>query len=178
MKKLKSTCRWLAILFVLLGLCRSGQAQGFINLDFEKARNPGSFYASNAIPSWTAYINGVAQTYISYNSVSLGAAAVNLEGTNSGYAQIQGNYLIFLQGGFGNEGTAGIGQTGTIPVNALSLIFWGGDSYIYGGDGMVITFDGQQLNFSGRLRKLVWMKSSKPLGAGLMARRISFKIRA
>jgi hypothetical protein len=139
------------ILFALCCVCGGGvHAQSFANLNFENATlitDPSQgvpfVYATNAIPGWMAYINGAAQTSIVYDSVSTGAASVDLEGTNNGYFNpIQGNFFIYLQPSTGGSPqTAGIGQTGTIPVSAESLIFWGN----YNG---LITFNSQTLNYS------------------------------
>jgi hypothetical protein len=57
-----------------------------------------------------------------------------------GIEAIQGNYSIFLQGGsFAVPSTSysSIGQTGQIPSNAKSLIYWGG--------ALQVTFNGQPL---------------------------------
>jgi len=129
-----------------------GRPQGFINLNFERATfipDPSQgyplVYSTNAIPGWIPYLDGVAQDYIASNGLSLGGAAVSIEGTNNptGFPPVQGNYFILLQGaGFGNTGSAAIGQTGQIPLTAQSLLFWGriGD--------LQITFGGQALSFS------------------------------
>ena len=77
------------ILFTVLITKVSGLSQGFVNLNFEQAKNPETFYATNAIPGWTAYINGNPQTYIIYNDVSLGAAAVSIHDTNDFFPPIQ-----------------------------------------------------------------------------------------
>jgi hypothetical protein len=136
------------ILLVLLLLCQSGHAQGFVNLNFESANlsaygaGPAVVPTTNAIPGWTAYIFGSPQTSIVYNSISLGAAQVNLEGTNSGFPKIQGNYFILLQGDSDGEGvSAAVGQTGEIPPSAQSITFWGNNV-------LNITFAGQNLTFT------------------------------
>jgi hypothetical protein len=110
-----------------------GFSQGFSNLNFESAvinTNGGPFMgavvASNAIPGWTAYSGGVADTYIRYNNPSLGASAINLMSTNFGGSGIEGKYYIWLQGANGTAPISqAIGQTGQIPLSALSLLFWG-----------------------------------------------------
>ena len=124
-------------------------SQGFINLNFENAviktngAPQGAIIASNAIPGWTAYNNGVSQTYIAYNDVSLGAAGISLHGTNSFFPSIQGNYFIYLQGSSaGQQSSAAIGQTGQIPLSALSLLFWGDVFQVQ------LSFNSQTLPFS------------------------------
>ena len=139
-----------AVLIVLLSFARLGFAQGFVNLKFENAiinSNGAPQYeviASNAIPGWTAYIDGTPQTYILYNAASIDVAAVSIQGASSPYIKpIQGNYSVLLQGGtiYSQAGTnAAIGQTGQIPVNALSLVFWG---YF---TSLGVSFDGQTLS--------------------------------
>ena len=125
--------------------------QGFVNLNFERANLSAygsekeiEIPATNGIPGWTAYSDGVALDDIVLNGQSLGGGEVNIDGTNNptGFAPDQGNYFVFLQGGFYDTGTAAIGQTGTIPANALSLIFWGSSH------NMVITFNGLPLSFA------------------------------
>jgi len=141
---------WAKLLFALLILCRSGHAQGFINLDFESAHlssygaGPASVPALSAVPGWTVYYQGNPYPYILYNAVSLGGAAVILEGTNADYPlpPIQGNWFVHIQGGWSNGGSAGIGQTGQIPIDAQTLVFWG--SY----ENMIISFSGQPLTFA------------------------------
>ncbi len=114
--------------------------QGFVNMDFESANlsgySAGSVPTSNAIPGWTAYIGGMTLANINYNIGIGGGIQVSVIGTNA----FQGNYCVLLQGEVStsvNE-PASIGQTGTIPGTAQSLIFWGF------GPG-VVSFNGQIL---------------------------------
>jgi len=140
----------LATALLLAGVSPSF-SQGFINLDFESAvitldssspYYPYAAIANNAIPGWTAYLGTTPQTYIVYNTVSLGAPSVDLEGTNSAFTPIQGAYFILLQGdNAGFNVSASIGQTAQIPPSALSLIFWGGGI-------LNVTFGGQPISFS------------------------------
>ncbi len=144
MKLLRAVC------FVALSivLARNAQGQGFVNLNFESAvinTNGAPQYtcvASNAIPGWTAYFQGTPQTYIVYNTLSLGAAAIDLESSGGPVSQIQGKYYVFLQGAYNNGGSAGIGQTGQIPLTAQSLVFWGNYA------NAIISFNNQPLTFS------------------------------
>ncbi len=137
-----------SILFATLLLtAQTALTQGFINLNFESANvaaygpGPTGVPTTNGIPGWTAYIFGNPQSYIFYNTLSLGAASVDLQGTNSGFTPIQGRFFVLLQGNSGGQPiSAGIGQTGQIPMDALALTFWG----ISGQSN--VTFNGQVLN--------------------------------
>ena len=144
---------------ILLGLgCLTGNAQGFINLNFERAKivtdpsYPYYAYASNAVPGWTAYLDGIPQSNIFYNEVSFGAAEVSIHDSNGtegfeGFLPLAGRYSVLLQGTFGSgmpgePSTAAIGQTGMIPIDMQSLIFWGALV-----SGLQVTFDGQPIAF-------------------------------
>jgi len=117
-------------LFLALG-GQTARCQGFFNLDFEQPitpLNPVNFEVatSNALPAWTAYAYGNPQSSIVYNTVSLGAAAVSLQGPGSLEPILQGSYTVILQGSSGGPpGSAAIGQIGQIPLSAESLVFWG-----------------------------------------------------
>jgi hypothetical protein len=138
-----------ACLFVGLSvLLASGNAmsQGiFQNLDFEHPitpLTPVNFQVptSDGMPEWTAYTYGNPQSTIVYNTLSLGAAAVSLQGPGSLEPILQGGYTVILQGASGGTpGGAAIGQIGQIPLTARSLVFWG---YV-GLDN--VSFDGQAL---------------------------------
>jgi hypothetical protein len=129
-------------------LSHSAHAQGFINLNFESANvsgfSTGSVPAANAFPGWTAYIAGVQQSSVIYDTIPLDNAAVTLQGTNSdSLMPIQGDFTAWLFGSSSfasQQQSAGLGQTGQIPVNAESLIFWG-----YAGSTDV-SFDNQTLS--------------------------------
>ena len=74
-------------------------SQSFINLNFEQAvivTDSGGFgiVASKALPGWTAYIDATSQQTIFYNDISLGAAAVTLQGTNGFIVPFQGLYSV------------------------------------------------------------------------------------
>jgi hypothetical protein len=113
----------------------SVQAQGtFKNLNFEDA-NPvvviGSPYypygvtVASALPYWSVSYGTVEQTDITYNDPALGSPWVNLIGPGGapGFAPIDGNYSVLLQGGVIAPETASISQTGEIPVGTESLLF-------------------------------------------------------
>jgi hypothetical protein len=110
------------IIWVLMIGIYGSFAQGFVNPDFESANlsgyGAGSVPATNAIPGWTAYLGGIAQTNINYN-VSLGAGGIQVDILGS--TNLQGNYYIYISGSVSEP--ASIGQTGTIPVTAQSIIF-------------------------------------------------------
>ncbi|HEU5071590.1 MAG TPA: PEP-CTERM sorting domain-containing protein [Verrucomicrobiae bacterium] len=125
-------------------------AQGFVNLDFESVipplvPSPGGFVpASNALPGWTAYLGGNPQTGVYYNSFALDAAAVILEDPASGFSIIQGSYSVYLQSATigvpsGSSLSAGIGQTGMIPSDAMSVFF------VAGFGVPQVTFAGQEI---------------------------------
>ena len=118
--------------FIIIQICgvSLGHSQGFINLDFEQAKNvpgPGVFSieTTNGIPGWTAYVGTNKQGFIFYNTVSIGAAAISLQGPGSLYPILQGSYSVILQYSSGGGTTAAaIGQTGRIPLTAMSVVFY------------------------------------------------------
>ena len=127
-------------------------SQGFINLNFENPNLPlnptfSTVSAANAIPGWTAYLGGINQSIIGYNTVSLGGASVFLEDTNAsslGPAPLQGTYSVYLQGSSASTPTAAsIGQTGAIPNTAQSVTFYLGGLY----GTFQVSFNGQPLTF-------------------------------
>src|SRR5579863_461931 len=134
------------------------QAQGtFLNLNFESAnasvlgtnQSGGVVSAKDALPGWTVYIGGVQTSRVIYNDIPLGSVGVGLIGPNSFLMPspaIQGSYTAFLNadefafnGQFGGE-SAAIGQTGQIPQNAQTLIFWASPA-----NSLQAAFDGQML---------------------------------
>ena len=139
------------IIILLLGT-KAGISQGFINLNFENAKfvsDPGSgyyptsVYANKAIPGWTAYAGESPLSEIFSNTVSLSGGMISIIGNNNslGFPPVEGQYYIMLVGAnyAGSLNTAGIGQTGTIPLNAATLTFWGN----FPTDG--VSFSGQNL---------------------------------
>src|ERR1017187_1496979 len=117
------------LILLLVGL-RVSDSQGFINLNFEQSTivtGPSGFgaIASNAIPGWIPYLNGAPQTVIIYDTVSLGAAAISLQGPGSSYPILQGSYDVILQYSAGGGTTAAaVGQTGRISLASLSVVFY------------------------------------------------------
>src|SRR5579885_3463998 len=85
------TAKLLTVCLTLFCTNSSIRAQGFINLNFENASftvdpagafPPYSVFASNAIPGWTAYLDGIPQMDILSNEATAGSAMVSLQGTN------------------------------------------------------------------------------------------------
>ena len=78
-----------------------------------------------------------------YNTVTLGAAAVSIQGPGSLFPAIQGNYSVGLQTTFPDaQLTAAIGQTGLIPLDSRSLIFLTGPASF-----LEVSFAGQHIPF-------------------------------
>lgn len=115
---------WISVasiaVLVLIG-AQHGHSQGtFQNLDFESPILPlvrdANFEVpiSKAMPGWSGYVGGAPVGTVVYNTVSLGAPAVNLQGPGSMIRPaIQGSYTVGLQTSFPNgQFTAAIGQTG------------------------------------------------------------------
>lgn len=152
--KLNGKLLTLALLSLLIG---KGFGQGFLNLNFESANifgSPGAVSASNAIPNWTAYISGVAQNNMLYDSATLSDPAISLHDANGFFEPIQGSYSLKLQGQFNPSNNSlytnsvAIGQTGLIPSIAATLIF--SASITVGGpyvSNLALNFNGQNLNF-------------------------------
>jgi hypothetical protein len=132
------------ILIVLLILSSNGQSQGFANLDFESAIITNSSYgaisANDAFPGWTVNAH-----LVYYDDISLSGESASIVDTNppTSFSPIQGKYYAILTSGNypGTGQPISIGQTGTIPSWAQSIIFWGNIG------GMRVTFAGQSLNF-------------------------------
>lgn len=133
------------------------QAQGtFRNLDFESAQvsgyAPGFIPITNALPGWTGYIvynEALEFEYdqVIYNSVSLGAAAITLQGPGSSLPILRGSYTVFLQPQFGRGfPVPAIAQSGTIPASAQSLRFYALGGAVY--PPTFLTFAGQQIPVS------------------------------
>lgn len=133
-----------AFICLVFAFYQSGSAQGFMNLDFESSIPTNTFVLGNGeeagfaiIPGWVPYINGTQQSSFRFNVISSNGGAVLIGGPSVG--AIQGNYEIGVFGGDANQNTATIGQTGTIPLTAQSLTFWGNV------DANDVAFDGQTL---------------------------------
>lgn len=143
--------------FVGLWDLPNASGQGFENLGFESAdlvEDPNAiyslwpYYATDAFPSWTCYIDGIPQTHISFDDFPLESAAISLQDSSSliGIFPVEGSYAAYLKSGnqFSSDGhVPSIGQTGTIPLFSKSISFWG-DIY----DTPQVTFNGQLLLFN------------------------------
>ena len=106
-----------------------GYGQGtFINLNFEHPVLPlirdieFKVPITNALPGWAGYIGGNQVGQIVYNTFSLGAAAISLQGPGSLDQAFQGSYFVFLQSSF-PDGLVipAIAQTGRVPPDTKSL---------------------------------------------------------
>jgi hypothetical protein len=124
------------------------QAQGtFQNLDFEQvtlvpfAGSQILYYASDALPDWTVYMNTTPQQTVLYDNLTAGGPAVSIHDSLSPYIQpLQGNYSVILQTGVENTAES-IGQTGQLPQNASSVVF-----YVAHNDAeLQLTFDGNAI---------------------------------
>jgi hypothetical protein len=131
--------------------CYKGDAQGFVNFDFEDANlsgyAPGPVPASDAIPGWTAYIGTTVQADIRYDSGSLGAPALWISDVNA----LNGLYSMYLYGG-GQPNQDGIGvsisQTAVVPFYAVSLRFIALPPNPLAGGQLLISLGGQNMPFS------------------------------
>jgi len=127
------------------------QAQGFVNLDFEGASlaaygdGPAIVPTPDALPGWVAYVNGIAQDEIFYNTVPLSLAEVTIQGPASEFTPISGHYTVWLWGEYRPSGgpgaSASIGQTSEVPLSSQTLTLWGAIQ------GIQVTFNGQGLGF-------------------------------
>jgi hypothetical protein len=105
---------------------------------------PGEIYAAQALPGWSAYVNGVAQSWIEYNTSTVDVPQIVVVGST-------GVQYVFLQGGiirFPTPGVVSIEQTGSIPVGANSLMF-GSAQLALNSVGVSLAINGQSipLNF-------------------------------
>ncbi len=148
--------RHICLSFVtVICFCQIATAQGFVNFGFEDTTiTPvlinsftGYYDYIATVPgwTWTPQYNAAtvdADTMVSLNSIALDAPAVTLHSTDDPYGPqaIQCNYSIFLQGGSSSVPStsySAIWQSGQIPANAKSLIYWGGS--------LQVTFNGQPI---------------------------------
>src|ERR1017187_6445542 len=93
-----------AIGVLLITFWHLGFSQGFINLNFESAQIisdpsgnlPGDVYATNAMPGWTAYVGGTAQSTILYNNTTVGSSSIAIWGNYTSpflsFNALQGKY--------------------------------------------------------------------------------------
>ena len=139
--------RFILMVVLCLMALLSTHAQGFLNLNFEKAKIAG--LNGNLIPATNAFPNWIASAlYMAYNDRSLSGASISIMDTNTLYTgfPVQGSYTALLIGAdphiYGSNYVISLGQTGLVPVGTQSITFWGDNQ------GLVITFNGQLLSFS------------------------------
>ena len=144
------------ILFLGLALLFAAslaQGQGtFQNLNFESANvvgysPPALVPISSALPGWVGYIGNNQVSEVDYNMFNLGAADISLHSSSSRPLPIAGRYSVLMGGQFNPNDVPGlpsaaIAQTGQIPADAKSLIFWTGPT-----GTRVPTFAGQVIPF-------------------------------
>lgn len=144
MKTIKSSI-WI-VLILILG--QKGEAQGFVNLNFESANpsghppNSSDVPVTSAFPGWTVSyatpgVGTNTATTVWYDGLSLGGAFVSVNDTNTGagFVPLQGRYSAYLFGGLssgGNPTYSTLSQTGVVPNGTLSLLMdvnaWNGFS--------------------------------------------------
>jgi hypothetical protein len=146
-------CQTFAKLYMVLVFTVAHQLLGqgtFQNLGFETTMItpvvfPGGTRYTATVPGWAwtppgNFVNGDPNSVV-YNDVALDSPAVSLQGTASPFAPaIAGSYSILLQGGsqfMPSSSYSAIWQSGQIPTDAQSLIYWGG--------ALQVTFNGQPL---------------------------------
>ncbi|MCF7668400.1 MAG: hypothetical protein K9N48_01325 [Verrucomicrobia bacterium] len=142
--------RTATILFGLVMCALLAQGQGtFKNLDFEQANivpfngeiNPSLIDASEALPYWTVYTGNKQDNYVVYDTYAVGSPAVSIHDYKSTLTPLQGSYSVGLQHSKGgNPKTASIGQTGILPKDINSIIF-----YAVNPDDIKVTFSGQEI---------------------------------
>lgn len=140
----------ISILPLLLVLYGRGQAQGFLNLDFNSANIPSGTQAgdfvpiSDAIPDWTAYFGTSQQTSILYDSLATGSQEIAILSSNSPGAIPGNNYTVVIQATGGSAGpSTSLAQTALIPSTANSIFFTASLPY---SAGWQVTIDGQVIS--------------------------------
>jgi hypothetical protein len=143
------------LIFASLSARLSGQG-GFVNLDFELARVPdipsgqlGGFVpASSGIPGWSAY--GIYSrgeypiTEILHNTTPLEGRGIVLFGPDwiQSSRILAGRYSLELDTA-GTGVTVAIGQTGQIPSDSKSLLFYASWPF----PSIRVSFDGEPIEF-------------------------------
>ena len=133
-----------ALFVLVLPFCV--EASPFQNLNFEKAIEPlvmddrGEVSTSDAVPGWIVYNSGGGRaSRMFFDTVSLGEPRVSFHSATSPWmAPIQGKYSVLLQANTFGLTTTAIGQVGEVPVDSVSLRF-------YGSMSLRVTFAGQPL---------------------------------
>lgn len=139
----------LAIVALVAWAPFAGNAQGFVNLGFEAGNlahyglGPALVPTTDALPGWTVEIQGFQMSWVLYNDVSLGSAAVSLHGPGSVYLPFEGSYFVLLQADYpGFTTIPSLAQVGMVPANAKSIRFYSNTS------GFEVTFAGQTIPMS------------------------------
>jgi len=139
--------------FLLLTMEQHGRSQGtiqFVNLDFESPvtplnpNDPTGVPIANALPGWVGYVGTGQVNRVFYNTIAIASAAISLQGPESSMTPIDGNYSVFLQAASPSApppGVAGIAQSGEVPANAQSLVFFASLT------SLQVTFNGQSVPF-------------------------------
>jgi len=111
----------------------AGEAQGFLNLDFEAANvldlpaGQAELVSTSAgLPGWTAYYGTAQQGQIFHNRESYGAIVIAIIGPRYTWPAFQGRYMALLDPGNTWTNTqvfvpASIGQAGVVPSDARVL---------------------------------------------------------
>ena len=136
--------------FCLTALTTVGQG-AFQNLNFESA-NTTAYSPDNivpiptvdALPGWTAYYDGTATSYVWYDTASLGSSviAINDAKRNYGFIPLEGSYSVGIEG---RGGSASIGQTGKVPSDSLSVVFYLRNEWAA---GLEVSFQGHVLPYN------------------------------
>lgn len=140
---------------VLAGLLAvAAQGQGtFQNLDFESAVPmpvpgglPGTVQFAPAFPGWACTVNGRAESSALHDNLSV-TPALALFGPSSGAPQ--GNYCaVFQSAALFLPVEVSLFQSGTVPVDALSLQFVGTSPSAVGAGSFGVSLNGSPLNLS------------------------------
>jgi hypothetical protein len=136
---------WIAWIFGATIIAASAPGQGFVNLDFESAQlipvstnGNGSINiaTANALPGWTAFSGTNQLSLIPYNTPDYVASPP--VGLLLGATTI-GNFAVLLEPG------SSISQTGSVPANAISLLF---AVLSPGSSPFTVSLDGQELSYA------------------------------
>ncbi len=134
-------------LALLLSAAGAGGQGTFQNLDFEHPLlplNPVNFKVpiANALPGWTGYIGSGQVDQVWYDTITLNAASISLQGVNGFIQPFQGRYSVGLESSDpGNQFMAALAQVGRIPDYAVSLLFYASPY-----NTLQVTFAGQAIS--------------------------------
>lgn len=134
------------VMLMLLTQAPAAWAQGFVNLDFEHPilpLNPVNFQVpiTNALPGWMGFIGNSQVDQVVYNTISLGGAAISLQGANGFISPLQGRYSVGLQSSDpGSQFMSTLAQIGQVPQYARSIQFFASPNAT-----LEISFAGQTL---------------------------------